>query len=54
MNIWGDNFWSINVIDLPQNDTMIYPTQHNEFIEPILSVDVREITVWSVNAIDLP
>ena len=54
MNVRGDNFWSVNVIDLPQNSTMIYPAQHNEFIELRLSIDVRGITVWSVSVIDLP
>ena len=31
----------------------IYPAQHNEFIESMLSMDVRGIPVWSVNIINL-
>ena len=45
---------SVNVINLPQNGTMINPAQINGFIELTLSMGVRGITVWSVSVIDLP
>ena len=53
MSVRGITAWTVNVIDLPQNGTMVYPAQHNEFIELTLSMDVRGITVWSVNVINL-
>ena len=50
----GITVWSVNVIDLPQNGTMIYPVQSDGFIKLTLSIGARGITVWPVNVIDLP
>ena len=54
MGVKGITVQSMNIIDLPQNGTMIYTVHHNEFIEFTLLMVVRGITVWSVNVIDIP
>ena len=36
----GGNVWSVNAIDLTQNNIMIYPAQSNGFIEFTLSMSV--------------
>ena len=33
IGVKGITVWSMNIIDLPQNGTMIYTVQHNGFIE---------------------
>ena len=45
--------WSLIIIALPCNDTMISLVQSNKIIVYTMSMDMRMITLWSVNVIAL-
>ena len=53
MNVRIVTGWSIIIIMLAHNDTMIFLVQSNKIIACAISTDIKLVTLWSVNAIAL-
>ena len=45
--------WSIIIITLAHNGTMIFLVQSDKIIAYAMSTDIRMVTLWSVNVIAL-
>ena len=53
MNVRIMTGWSIIIITLAHNVTMIFLFQSNKIIAYAISPDIKLVTLWSVNAIAL-